>query len=246
MITVYTIAYNEEMILPYFIKWYRERFPNCRIVIHDNESTDDTVKIALENNCEVITYCTNNKLSDITYLKIKNNCWKDATTDWILVCDVDEMLDITQEELEVQNNLGFTIISSKAYNMYNLSLEERVENMTYGVRAKQYDKMYLFNKSKILEINYEPGCHYANPKGKIVKSKQKFNLLHFSYLGEEYIINRYKQNASRLSEENKKHGWGVHYNDGEQTIRDKFEVARNHYKENKDNFNPEEILIWKK
>lgn len=245
MVTIYTIAYNEEVILPYFIKWYRDRFPGCKIVVYDNESTDKTVNIALEHDCEVETYSTNNELSDSAYLSIKNNCWKTSNTDWVLVCDVDEMLDITEEELQVQNNLGFSIISSKGYNMYNLSTEEKIENMTYGVRAKQYDKIYLFNKSKIKEINYEPGCHYANPKGKISKSKLKYNLLHFSYVGEQYVINRYKRNASRLSEENKKHGWGVHYNDKEQTIRDKFTVARNYYNENKDKFNPEEILIWK-
>lgn len=245
-ITIYTIAYNEEIMLPFMIDWYRKRFPNCHIVVYDNESTDNTVKIALEHDCELITYCTNNQLCDSKYLEIKNNCWKTAKTDWVLVCDVDELLEITQEELESENNLGFTVITSKAYNMYNLSSEETIENTNYGVRAEQYDKIYLFNKSKIKEINYEPGCHYASPKGKISKSKLKYNLLHFSYIGEQYVINRYKRNSSRLSEENKKHGWGIHYNDNEQTIKNKFEVARNYYNQNKGNFNSEKILIWNK
>jgi glycosyltransferase involved in cell wall biosynthesis len=114
MVTIFTVAYNEEIMLPFFIKWYRKRFPNCRIVVYDNESTDDTVKIALENNCEVITYCTNNQLSDSKYLEIKNNCWKDATTDWVLVCDVDEMLDINFKNLE---NCKYDIIQGKGFEM---------------------------------------------------------------------------------------------------------------------------------
>ena len=94
MITIYTITYNEEVVLPYFITWYRNRFPDCRIVVYDNYSTDNTEKIALEHNCEVIKYDTNNQLSDSKYLEIKNNCWKTANTDWVIVCDCDEFLDV--------------------------------------------------------------------------------------------------------------------------------------------------------
>jgi len=35
--TIYTITYNEELMLPYFIRHYRLRFPNCKIVVYDNE-----------------------------------------------------------------------------------------------------------------------------------------------------------------------------------------------------------------
>jgi len=244
-IKIFTIAYNEEIMLPYFIKWYRERFPNCSIVVYDNYSTDNTRQIALDNNCEVIQYDTGDKLSDSTYLQIKNNCWKDAITDWVLVCDVDEMLDINEKQLNVEQKLGNTIISSKGYNMYNIVDTNKVEDMFYGVRAKQYDKYYLFNKNKIQDINYSAGCHIANPVGEVELSNNKYNLLHFSYLSAEYIIKRYKQNASRLSDENKKNNWGIHYNESEQTIIDKFEVAKNYYNNNKQNFNKEEILIWK-
>ena len=36
MITIYTITYNEEFIIPYFIKWYRDIFVDCKIIIYDN------------------------------------------------------------------------------------------------------------------------------------------------------------------------------------------------------------------
>ena len=44
-ITVYTIAYNEELMIPHFIAHYRKQFPNCKIVVFDNESTDNTIKV---------------------------------------------------------------------------------------------------------------------------------------------------------------------------------------------------------
>jgi hypothetical protein len=80
MITIYTIAYNEEIFIQFMIDHYRSRFPNCHIVVYDNESTDNTVAIAKANNCEVITYCTNNQIQDRKYLEIKNNCWKKSKT----------------------------------------------------------------------------------------------------------------------------------------------------------------------
>lgn len=81
MITLYTMAYNEEVFLKYMIDHYRSRFPNCRIILHDNESTDSTAAIARENNCEVINFPTNNEIDEFKITQLKNNCWKSANTD---------------------------------------------------------------------------------------------------------------------------------------------------------------------
>ena len=110
MITIYTITYNEGLLIQFMIDHYRERFPGCRIVVYDNISTDDTVKIALANGCEVIPYDTGGQLQDSRYIQIKNNCWKDAKTDWVLVCDLDELLDIDEAELRREESLGTTMV----------------------------------------------------------------------------------------------------------------------------------------
>ena len=238
MITIYTICFNEELILPFFVKWYRKKFPNCRIIIYDNYSTDSTEKIALQNNCQVIKYDSNNQIRDDLYLNIKNNCWKDAETDWVLVCDVDELLDINQTQLIGEN---CSIILSKGYNMINIEDNLDLESINYGIRAKQYDKYYLFNRLKIKEINYEAGCHSSNPVGEVIFSKNIYNLYHYNMLSEQYLINRYKRNFERLSKENKKNGWGIHYKESEQTIKDKFKVAKQWFSENK-TFNPEQAI----
>ena len=93
-------------MLPHFIKHYRDRFSNCHIVIYDNYSEDNTEKIALENDCEIIKFNTNEKLSDFKYLKIKNNVWRDSYTNWVLVCDVDEFLDIDTNDLAKEETEG--------------------------------------------------------------------------------------------------------------------------------------------
>ena len=79
------------------IDHYRERFPGCRIVVNDNMSTDRTAQIARANCCEVIID-TNFRKIDAPLTKIKNSCWKTASTDWVLVCDLDELLVGLEEE----------------------------------------------------------------------------------------------------------------------------------------------------
>ena len=226
-VTIYTICFNEEFILPFFIKWYRDRFPNCKIVVYDNMSTDNTVKIALENNCKVIQYDTNNQLSDSKYLEIKNNCWKDATTDWVLVCDVDELLDINSSLL----NTDQTLFKSKGYNMCNVEGLDNVLDIKHGIEAVQYDKVVCFNKLYIKEINYTPGCHSCNPIGDVIYTPKRPKLLHMKFLDEDYLVNRYKMFKNRMSEENIKMGWGIQYREEENIIRESF---RNHLKQAKE------------
>jgi glycosyltransferase involved in cell wall biosynthesis len=229
-ITIYKIAYNEEVLIQFMIDHYRSRFPNCHIVIYDNGSTDDTVKIAKQNNCEVVTYETNNKLDDLAYLKIKNSCWKKAQTDWVLVGDLDELLDIDLEKLKKESLDGSTAISSKAFNMINLEDNFNIKNINHGFRVQNYDKTLLFNKKYIENINYKIGCHECNPQGIFKKSKNKYLLRHYKFINPEYTISRYKLFASRLSESNKKHGWSNKYLQTPEQIENSY----NHWRNSKD------------
>lgn len=209
--TIYTITYNEEVFIQYFIDHYRSKFPGCDIVIYDNMSTDNTVKIANENNCNVISFDTNDKFMDSKHLQIKNNCWKNSKNQWALICDADELVQISLEELIEEDRLGSTIIKFEGYNMVNLEENNNFKNMTNGARAIQYDKNYLFNTKLLTDINYSPGCHSADPKGTIKYSDNVYKACHFKWLNKEYVINRYRLCADRLSEENKKNQWGYHY-----------------------------------
>lgn len=218
-LTLYTITYNEEVILPYFIKWYRDRFPNCKIVVYDNESTDGTKNICLNTpNLQYIPYHTGNKLSDSTYLKIKNNAWKHADTDWVIVCDVDEFLDVNESNL----NDNQSIYKAKGYNMFNLDNLEDITEINYGLPAVQYDKSILFNRKRLTEINYGAGCHHCEPQGDVVFGVINPPLYHMKFLNVDYIVQRYKMYSERLSDENKQMRWGYHYQQAEQEIRDSY------------------------
>ena len=211
MITIYTIAYNEQVLLQFMIDHYRQRFPDCKIVVYDNMSTDRTKQIALNNKCTVIPYDTKNKLNDHIYLEIKNNCWKQAETDWVLICDVDELLDITKQNLLLEQKKGTTIVMSEAYQMINMKNNFNLKEINRGVRDPGYDKKFLFNKQYIKEINYGIGCHGCEPVGNIILSQNKYKLYHYKYINQSYHIKRYKLFESRLSDFNLTNKIGMGY-----------------------------------
>jgi hypothetical protein len=224
MITIHMIAYNEEKIIGFMIENYKKYLPNCNIVLYDNESTDNTKHIALDYGCSVITYKTNNTLSDAKYLEIKNNCWKDSKTKWNIACDCDELTVITEDDIIHEEKLGSNIISFEGYSMMNNADNVDLYSMKHGFRDNGYDKQYLFNKAQIKEINYEPGCHKSKPipenNYNIKFSDKKYKALHFKYLSPNYTICRNYLFANRLSSENKEKGWGIHYNFSDQSVVD--------------------------
>jgi glycosyltransferase involved in cell wall biosynthesis len=223
--TVITITYNEAFILPHFIAHYRKNFPACKIIVYDNYSTDNTVEIAQQHGCEVIMYDTGGKLSDAIFLEIKNHVWK-ACEGWVIVCDADEFLDLTAEDLFNETKSGTTIIRTNGYNMVNLFDSMDFEGISHGVRSPSYDKQYCFNADKIKEINYTAGCHNAFPVGQIKYSESAYRCRHYKYINIEYMIARHKEYGKRLSEENLQKGWSTHYLYAPEKIRNEFIMAR--------------------
>ena len=230
LITITAVAYNEEVLMQFFIDHYRRMFPDCHIVIYDNYSTDRTAEIALSNNCTVIKYDSNNEIRDDLYLEIKNNCWKNYNTPWCLQCDIDEICFINEDQLKYEEKLGSTIISFEGWNLITMSDDPDIIDlgMDTGSRAVQYDKYYCFNKLHIKEINYSAGCHNASPVGKVKLSDNKYTMCHFKALGLNYMINRHTEFGKRLSQKNKDMKWGVHYLDQEEQIRANWKFYQEH------------------
>jgi glycosyltransferase involved in cell wall biosynthesis len=211
MITIYTITYNESVFLQFFIDHYRSRFPNCNIIVYDNESTDNTRDIALKNGCEVLDYKTNNQIDDDKLRNVKNNCWKSAKTDWVCVCDADECLNINEQELKEEEANGITMIKAEGWNMVNMEDNYDLANIKYGSRCSPYDKFIIFNKKHIKEINYCHGAHSCSPIGISKKSDKKYLLYHYKDINPDYVYNRHVLYTNRMSDINKKNGWGAHY-----------------------------------
>jgi len=188
--------------------------------VYDNFSTDRSVDICRKfSNVTVRQYQSNNEIRDELYLQIKNNCWKESKgkADWVIVCDIDEFLYITDlhASLESAKNKGYTLFKSSGYEMVGTHIPEENENLLqhirHGVRMPVYDKTILFNPNCIEEINYDWGAHTCLPIGIIKENSTDAKLLHYKYLSAEYVIDRYKQMKARLSKKNKKMNLGIHY-----------------------------------
>lgn len=225
MVTVYTLTYNEELMLPYFIEHYRSRFPRCSIVIYDNESTDRTRAIADANACEVRLNDTGGKLSDTNFVDIKDHCWKTAATDWVIVADCDELCDIDEESLAGLEQVGITALKFRGYNMVNLTDTMDIEAITHGVRSESYDKVLCFDRRSVREINYSMGCHHASPVGDL-RYDHTMVCRHYKYINPDYMVARHRQFGARLSNENLQKRYSHHYLRSEDEIRREFELAR--------------------
>ena len=224
LVHLHAICYNEKVVLPFFFKHYKKMFgDSIKFTIYDNESNDGSQEICLSEGAEIITYYTNNQLSDSKYLEIKNNCWKNQQETWALVLDIDEALFITKEELLKEQELGTSIIKSEGWNMISIdanpSCKIDIEGIKYGTRATQYDKNFLFDTKRISEINYSAGCHWSTPVGEVKFSENSYKLLHYKALSEDYIVERYKMFSQRMSAENIEKKWAWHYMDSEETLR---------------------------
>jgi glycosyltransferase involved in cell wall biosynthesis len=220
-ITIYTITFNEELILQFFIDHYRSRFPNCNIIVYDNQSVDRTVEIAKANNCEIRPYDSGGRTNDKLHLDTKNTCWKDAKTDWVLVCDTDELLEINSEQLDQEHTKGVTRIKSECWHMINMKDNLDIAGITHGYRgtliAKDgshvysetvYDKDLLFNKAYV-DINYIcTGCHHNSSIGKVVDSKP-YKMWHYKYINPDVFLKKRQTNRTRLPEDHIKKNWGT-------------------------------------
>jgi cephalosporin hydroxylase len=75
-------------------------------------------------------------------------------------------------------------------------------------------------------INYGAGCHQCNPVGAVKYSSKPYILHHFRDIHPDRAVSKAKLTAQRMSQTNKRNGWGFQNNRTEKEIRDDFERLR--------------------
>ena len=224
IIHVYTLCYNEEIILPFFLRHYD--FAD-RIFVYDNYSTDKSIEICNANpKVEVRQYDSGGEIRDDLYLKIKNNAWKQSRgiADYVIVVDIDEFL-YSDNILQKLSTISKTIIEPNGYEMVSDEIPSGIEQIynyiPNGATSPGHNKCVIFNPDAIQEINYRPGCHSCKPIGNIILHPPDgtFKLLHYKHLSVEYVIDRYRKFNERLSEFNIRNGYGIQYTYTENQLR---------------------------
>ena len=224
MVTIHQICYNEVQILEFCYNFYRSRFPKAKFVLEDNESTDGSVELAKSLGYDVNSFSTNNQMDDTILSNVRNNCWRNDKTDWVIVCDMDELIDINEDVLMQEQSNCNTIIETWGFQMINLEYGFDLKNIQYGFRDGDfYDKNLVFNKRFIEHMNWSVGSHKCSPTGVLVKkTENRYPLLHYKFINEDYVVERYKELNLRQSPENIAKNMSTHYNLSEVEIRENF------------------------
>lgn len=213
-IEAFLLCWNEKDIMPFIIKHYQKFCDH--IVIMDNHSTDGSDKLAESMGCEVRKFGTK-FFDDQSNMEAKNSCWKGSKADWCVVCDFDEVLfaneNIYQRLARIRFE-GATIIKTIGWQIMSDQMpKEDLLEITNGYEFSNYAKNIIFNPKEITAINYNPGAHRCEPEGNVVWSEESLYVLHYKHIGGvERTIKRYKEYQPRMSKNNRKNGWGTHYN----------------------------------
>jgi len=222
-IDVFTISYNEEKMLPYFLKHYRQF---AAVHLWDNHSTDNTLKIAKEAGVEITTFETNGEYDELSLSEIRSRNWKGSDADWVIVCDCDEFI-YHPNIIDVLEKSESTLIIPTGFNMVSVKFPTTIgqiyDEVNMGVLDYRYSKPIIFKPADIKEINFRAGAHFADPIGNvIINTTSGIKLLHMKFLSKEYIIERYAIYEKRKSERTTRDNFGFEYAWSEQQIINDF------------------------
>jgi glycosyltransferase involved in cell wall biosynthesis len=227
-IHIFILCYNEQDLLPHTINHYKSHLPSCNITILDNESTDNSVQIAIDLGCNIVSWTSNykNQIDDIQYKDLKNNCWKSIQSGWIIACDMDEWLCITEEDLRNEYNSGTSILNVRGINMISDNLSDNVNEIDlFGIRNYMNhppeDKKLCFLREKVQEMNYDMGAHNCNPIGQIQYSTKTYYNKHMEYLGLDFYTNKMINRYNRAYEM-QKIGLATHYTNNIDEIQNRY------------------------
>jgi len=216
---IYALCWNEERMLPYFFRHYdgvAERY-----FIFDNDSTDRSIEMLKTNpkvTLERFEIVGDSFVS--AALKHYNECWKRSRgqADWVIVCNIDEHIyhPNLKRYLRTCKNLGISLIIPYGYNMvsdrFPRTSRPLCERLKCGMREPSWDKPQIFDPNKISEINFAPGRHAADPVGEVITPRNaRVKLLHYKYLGMEYLLRRNFELKSGLRPLDIKNRWGHQY-----------------------------------
>jgi hypothetical protein len=219
-IHAHILAWNEEKILPYTLDYYSNIC--SKIFIYDNMSTDGSDEIYKKYpKVNVIKWDSGNEINEINYVKIKSDSYKnysrDGNVDWVIVCDCDEFLyhENLIDKLKEYKTMGVTVPKIDGHDMVSESFPEydgvslvdkvKIGSDTYGPMCKNI----IFDPK--LDVQYGIGGHSFNSNAAIYSDSAELKLLHYKFLGKDYVKKIYISRAKRLSNFNKQHKFGEHY-----------------------------------
>jgi hypothetical protein len=235
IVHIYSLCWNEERMLPYYFQHYNSIAD--RFFIFDDASTDTSLEILAKHpKVEIDRFHKQTDSLVASAAMFNDNIWKRSRkkADWVIICSMDEHLyhpDLLGYLKQCQEAGITAILPAEGYQMVSDSFPDSDERLcdliTRGMRFKKMDKFCIFNPDAIEETHFIPGRHKANPSGRVVFPKKRdLKLLHYKYLGLDYLVPRYAELRTGLSCVDLEKRWGRQYLLDQEKIEKDFLAVR--------------------
>lgn len=219
IIHLYCLCWNEERMLPFFFRHYDNLV--ARYFVFDNGSTDRSASMLARHPKVTLGAFHPSGGSVIREAPaFYETIWHQSrgVADWVLIVNIDEFLfhPDGRDYFRRCVRAGITVLPATGYEMIAPSFpslnQDLPHTITNGVRRRGMDKLCAFRPDDIRRLRYTPGRHTARPRGRVVQpGTPELKLLHYKYLGESYLVQRYAELRARTSEEDRGRDLGVHY-----------------------------------
>ena len=222
-----TLAYNEAKMVPYVMA-YHERLGFDKLIVYDNESTDNTVELLKQYPfVEVRTFSTGNRMDDETHSRLKSNTIMEFAGEenaWVYVGDFDEVLYYDgnfKEFIASMDASGCTYYNGQLINLVRREFPETDKLAHETAEIFNYfgdggNKTTLIKADGLNGINHTPGAHIATVSHRLDSKSinsvsSDLKAFHLKFIDYYSAINKMKNAVLRFSDRNKRCGYGSHY-----------------------------------
>ncbi len=187
--SVAAFVFNEAELVGLFCETYADA---VAVHIHDFGSTDDVLQqlAAFFGNRLTIIHHSTPSYDSLLLWQLKNKCWRELPTDWVVVVDFDELLVIDSIPE------GASVIEPDYVHTASELVPSKMSHFKYG-EVMPYTKAVLFNKSVVTKINYRNGSVGCSPVGDGVKIVKAGVLLHMAFVGKDKLGKKIQQYTAR-------------------------------------------------
>jgi glycosyltransferase involved in cell wall biosynthesis len=210
---LYCLIYNEEILLPYFLRHYGPMVD--RLIFFDMDSTDYSREIISTCPLAEIRRPPFEAIDDKAVADFSSNAYREARgqADWVVWVDCDEFIHPVvslREKLADRLGHGVQALAADGYQMVADAPPsgdgQLTEAVRRGFRDVIWDKVCVFDPA--IDLHWRPGRHEATISREAEVEKSAVKLLHYRYLGDEYLRARNARNFNRMTLENIASGRG--------------------------------------